>query len=882
MHRLFATLLLSALSLFVTAARAAEPAPRERVSLNDGWHFQKDDPDGTNNALSYEQLKPWLLPTATAFVGTPAAVRPAGKAPGEDVAYAQPSPAFNDSDWRSLTLPHDWGIEGPFNQALPGETGKLPWSGIAWYRKTFDVPASDSTRRITLEIDGAMAYSAVWCNGRFVGGWPYGYASYQLDLTPYLKPGASNTIAIRLANLKDSSRWYPGGGIYRNVWLTKTAPIHVAQWGTAVTTPTISADSATVAVQADIANHSTSSARLRVATQVFKADSEGRPIGAALAASAPESLTLAVGETKPVSALLTVAKPTLWNLASPERYTAVTLVQQDGKLIDRHETPFGIRTIQFTADNGFLLNGKRVPLQGVCQHHDLGALGAAFNTRAAERQIEILKEMGVNAIRTSHNPPAPELLDLCDRMGVLVMDEFVDCWKLRKTSNGYNRLFADWSQADVRAYVRRDRNHPCVILWSIGNEIPEQSKPEGPAMGKELSGYVHQEDPTRPTAIGVSDTRGGYNGFQTGVDVFGYNYKPFEYGKFRAANPAQPLFGSETASTISSRGEYLFPVSDDKRGGKIGHFQMSSYDLYAPSWATTPDREFKGQDEFPFVAGEFIWTGFDYLGEPTPYNSDSTNLLNYHTPEEKAKAEAELKEIGKLRVPSRSSYFGAIDLAGFPKDRFYLYQSRWHADLPMAHILPHWNWPERVGQVTPVHVYTSGDEAELFLNGQSLGRKKKGKFEYRLRWDDVKYAPGELKVIAYKAGNPWATSSVKTTGPAAKLLAVADHAAIHADGRDLSFVTITVADAQGLLVPGSANALTVTVTGPGELVATDNGDATDHTTFASPERKAFNGLALAIIRLKPGTTTPVTVRVTAEGLSPAELKVSPTPSPANP
>ncbi len=881
MHRFLASLLLATLGALLTV-HAAEPVSRERLLFNDGWRFQKDDPAGTGNALSYEKLKPWLLPVANTFVATPAATRPEGRAPGEDNAYAQPAPAFDDSAWRSLTLPHDWGVEGLFDQALPGETGKLPWSGIAWYRKAFDLPASDNGRRITLEIDGAMAYSAVWCNGHFVGGWPYGYASYQLDLTPYLKPGARNTIAIRLDNLKDSSRWYPGGGIYRNVWLTKTASIHVAQWGTAITTPEVSADSATVAIQADIANHSTSPARLRIATQIFKADAEGHPAGAALVSSAPETLTLAPGETKPASTRLTVVKPDLWDLQKPERYTAVTLVQQEGRLIDRHESPFGIRTIQFTADNGFLLNGKRVPIQGVCQHHDLGALGTAFNTRAAERQVEILKEMGVNAIRTSHNPPAPELLDLCDRLGILVMDEFVDCWKIRKTSNGYNLLFADWSQADVRSYVRRDRNHPCVILWSIGNEIPEQSKPEGPAMGKELSRIVKLEDATRPTAIGVSDTRGGYNGFQTGVDVFGYNYKPGEYGKFRAANPAQPLFGSETASTISSRGEYLFPVSDDKRGGKIGHFQMSSYDLYAPGWATTPDREFKGQDEYPFVAGEFIWTGFDYLGEPTPYNSDSTNLLNYHTPEEKAKAEAELKELGKLRVPSRSSYFGAIDLAGFKKDRFYLYQSRWHADLPMAHILPHWNWPERVGEITPVHVYTSGDEAELFLNGQSLGRKKKGKFEYRLRWDDVKYTPGELKVVAYKAGKEWATASVKTTGPAAKLLATADRAAIRADGRDLSFVTVTVADAQGLLVPDAKTALIFTLTGPGELVATDNGDATDHTVFASAERKAFNGLALAIVRLKPGATGPVTLRVSAEGLAPVEVKVLPASASTSP
>ena len=871
-HFILTVFLVALTPIFLIQAK--EPAPRERIRFNSDWRFTHNDPAGTDaHALSYQALKPWLLSTASAFVTIPPAAPPAGSAPGETFAVTQPS--FDDSGWRTLDLPHDWGIEGPFDQALPGETAKLPWHGVAWYRKTFDLPASDAGRLVTLEIEGAMSYSAVWCNGRLVGGWPYGYSSYQIDLTPHLKPGARNTLAIRLDNPKESSRWYPGGGIYRNVWLTKTSPVAVAQWGTHVTTPQVTAASASVSISTEIANRSAANARVRVATQLFRADATGHPSGGAIDASPPQPLVLAAGETKPIAVSLTVSRPILWDLKHPQRYVAVTLVQQDNRVVDRYETPFGIRTIEFTANDGFHLNGKRVPIQGVCQHHDLGALGAAFNLRAAERQIEILKTMGVNAIRTSHNPPAPEFLDLCDRMGILVMDEFVDCWKIAKKPNGYNRLFAEWAEADVRAYVCRDRNHPCVILWSIGNEIPEQSKREGPGMAKELSRIVKLEDTTRPTAIGVSDTAGGYNGFQTGVDVFGYNYKPFEYGKFHAAHRDQPFIGSETSSTVSSRGEYLFPVSDDKRGGRIGHFQMSSYDLYAPVWATTSDAEFKGQDETPAVAGEFIWTGFDYLGEPTPYNDDMTNLLNYHTPEEKARAEAELKELGKIKVPSRSSYFGVIDLAGFPKDRFYLYQSRWRSDLPMTHILPHWNWPERVGEITPVHVYTSGDEAELFLNGQSLGRKKKGKFEYRLRWNEVKYAPGELKVVAYKNGKPWATDTVKTTGPATRLLATADRTAIAADGQDLAFITCKVADASGLMVPRSHPTLTFTVTGPGELVATDNGDATDLTTFSSPKRTAFNGLALAIVRLKPGARGTVSVRVSADGLTPAEVNVRP-------
>lgn len=850
----------------------AEPATfvRERISLNKDWHFQKEDPADAMDSLSYEKMKPWLLPSANAFRSTPA-VRPEGVAPGETVTFAQPT--FDDKNWRALDLPHDWGIEGAFDQSLPGESGKLPWDGVAWYRKNFELPASDAGRRIGLEIDGAMAYSAVWCNGKFVGGWPYGYASYRLDLTPYLKPASVNQLSIRLNNPKESSRWYPGGGIYRNVWLLKTLPVHADAWNTFVTTPEISTESATVSLKVGVSNDSKQSVQVRVATQIFRCSPDGKVEGVALASSTPVALTLAPGASATADAAVKVAKPQLWNIEKPTLYTAVTLVQQDGKLVDRLETSFGIRTVEFTANDGFHLNGKRVPLQGVCLHHDLGALGAAFNTRAAERQLQIMKDMGVNAIRTSHNPPAPELLDLCDRMGLLVMDEFTDTWTYAKKKNGYARLFNDWSESDLKAMVRRDRNHPSIIFWSIGNEIGEQADPKKHYIATELSDLVHKEDPTRKTTAGCDRPQSGTNGFQKTVDVFGYNYKPMLYAKFRAANPQQPLYGSETSSCISSRGEYLFPVSDDKAGGTIG-FQMSSYDLYAPGWAMPPDTEFKGQDENPFVAGEFVWTGFDYIGEPTPFNKDLTILSNYHTPEDKLKAEEELKTLGTIKVVSRSSYFGIVDLAGFKKDRFYLYQARWRPDLPMAHILPHWNWADRIGQVTPVHVYTSGDEAELFLNGQSLGRKKKGKLEYRLRWDDVKYAPGELKVVAYKNGQPWATSSVKTTGAAAKLTLEADRNTIAADGSDLSFITVSVADKDGLMVPRSHPDLKFTVTGPGEIIATDNGDATDHTSFQSTSRAAFNGLALVIVRSKLSESGKIELHATSEGLEAGSITVS--------
>jgi beta-galactosidase len=858
---------LACAALPASSAAAADSPVRERINFNSGWRFQKDDPSGAGDALGYSKIKEWLLPSGNAFRTTPA-VRPEGTPPGEDAAYAQPG--FNDSDWRRLNLPHDWGIEGPFRQDLPGETGKLPWFGVAWYRKAFDVPAADRGRQIFLNVDGAMSYAAVWCNGKFVGGWPYGYASWQLDLTPFLKFGGGNVIAIRLDNPPESSRWYPGGGIYRNVWLEKTSPVHVAQWGSFISATEAGETSAKLALKTLIANKTGTDAVVGVRTHIVPLDKNGAMMRAAMVSFPSASVKVPAGGQQAIETGQTLGNPNLWSIGHPNRYVAITTLEQDGKVVDRCETPFGIRTIEFTKDNGFLLNGKRVPLNGVCQHHDLGALGAAISTRALERQLEILKEMGCNAIRTSHNPPAPELLDLCDRMGFVVMDEFVDCWKIGKKPNGYNLLFADWSEADVRSFVRRDRNHPSVILWSIGNEIPEQGKPEGPAMGRELSRIVHDEDPTRPTTIGANDTRAGYNGFQAGIDVFGYNYKPWEYKKFREANPDQPLLGSETASCISSRGEYFFPVSNKKGEGK-SDFQMSSYDLYAPGWATTPDTEFKGQDENPFVAGEFVWTGFDYLGEPTPYNDDSTNLLNYHSPEAKAAAEKELKELGKIRVPSRSSYFGIIDLAGFPKDRFYLYQARWRPDFPMAHILPHWNWAGREGEVTPVHVYTSGDEAELFLNGKSLGKKKRGQFEYRLRWDDVKFEPGELKVVAYKNGKGWAKAAVKTSGPAAKLALKADRETLRADGDDLAFVTVTVTNKDGVFVPDAKPRLRFAVTGPAEIVAADNGDPTDHTVFSSPERKAFNGLALVIVRAKPGAAGPIVVRAEGGGLAKGEV-----------
>ncbi len=815
---------------------------RERLLFDSDWHFTKGDPSGIGDELSYANLKAWCLATGNQFVkdGQPV-TQPAGN-PGGDVAYTWPG--YDDHDWQLLDLPHDWAIAGPFRQEYPGSTGRLPFWGVGWYRKRFYIPTSDRNRRLYLDIDGAMSYANVWVNGQYTGGWPYGYSSWELDLTPYIKFGAENIVAIRLDNPPDSSRWYPGAGIYRNVWMLKTSQLHVSQWGTYITTPEISSTTATVKIEVSLANDSDSNSVVSIKNKIYELNADNEK-GRFVAEIGADGLQVMAHKTESTGFQTSVKNPKLWDLKKPQRYVVITSIEQNGKILDSYETPFGIRTIKFDANNGFFLNGEHVRINGVCGHADLGALGTAVNVRALERQIQTLKEMGCNAIRTSHNPPAPELLDLCDRLGMLVMDESFDCWEKGKTPNDYHLLFDDWHEKDWRAELRRDRNHPSIILWSIGNEVPDQQRPAGFRIGAELTKIAHEEDPTRPTIAACDHIASGFNGFGTNLDVFGYNYKPFEYAHFHSVNPGQPIIGSETASCISSRGEYFYPVNTNKDDGE-SDFQISSYDFSAPPWATIPDSEFMGQDTCPFVAGEFVWTGFDYLGEPTPY--------------------------GKTNDLSRSSYFGIVDLAGFKKDRFYLYQARWRPDLPMAHLVPQcWNWPELIGQTIPVLVYTSGDAAELFLNGKSLGIRKKEQYQYRLRWDNVRYEPGELKVVAYKSGKKWATNVVHTTGLPAKLILQADRDEIRADGKDLSFVTVQVEDKHGLLVPLAKNLIHFDLSGPGKIIATDNGDPTDLTSFQSRDRAAFNGLALAIICSKRSGS--ITLKASSSGLISCELTI---------
>ena len=662
---------------------------RERININRDWRYQIDDPDGVGAALHYSRLKPYLLPCANDFIIFGKRYqRPEGN-PGENIAYVKSD--FDDSEWRHLNLPHDWAIEGPFNIDYNGSTGKLPYWGIRWYRKTLELSQDDAGKQIYLDIDGAMSYASVWCNGQYVGGWPYGYASFRLDLTPYIKAGQKNVLAIRLDNPDDTSRWYPGSGIYRNVWLVKTSPVHVEQWGTFVRNQQVDSEIAVMEMGVNIENHAGKDVQVKLQTSVYLQGKDGRPVGEEVTQSMTKDIAIKKDSWSSARFQFKVDKPKLWDIDTPNCYVAVSRVFMDGKEMDSYETPFGIRTIEFTHDQGFMLNGQKVAIKGVCMHHDLGALGAAFNEVAAERQLRIMKEMGANAIRTSHNPPAPELVALCDRMGLMMQLELADTWQKGKRKNDYNLLFDDWSEADMRSLVRHYRNHPSVIMWSIGNEMPDQTTDQGVIIARNLTAYCHDEDPTRPTSLGCNKRDAVFRDIVNQVDIFGLNYFHKTYPVFKEQNPTRRYHASETSSATSSRGEYFFPVTTDVNDSRSG-FQLSSYDMTTIGWGCAPEVQFKMNEEYSFMSGEFVWTGFDYLGEPTPYNKDLTNLLNFSDPNELEKARKELEELGKIKTPSRSSYFGIVDLCGFPKDRYYNYKSYWRPDVPTVHILPHWNW----------------------------------------------------------------------------------------------------------------------------------------------------------------------------------------------
>ncbi len=765
------------------------------------------------------------------------------------------TPGFNDSSWRELALPHDWAIEGPFEKQHDPNTGGLPISGTGWYRKHFVLPASAKGRHFSIEFDGAMSNAHVWLNGKELGSRPYGYASFAFDLTPNLRWDGENVLTVRLTPEPQSSRWYPGAGIYRNVWLTVTGPLHVAHWGTYVTTPEATASKAVVAITTEIGNEDPNEAKFQVFTSVVDS------IGKSVAHQSSEALAPATGKQS-VSQRLEIPNPHRWDMDDPYLYSAVTEIKQGGKLVDRYVTPFGIRTIEFSREKGFLLNGRYRKINGVCNHHDLGALGSAVNRRATERQLQIMQQMGVNAIRTSHNPPSPELLELCDRMGLVVMDESFDMWRIPKVKNGLSKFFNEWYERELRDLIRRDRNHPSVIMWSIGNEIPEQAKADGGILAKRLTDICHEEDRTRPTtsAFNMPD-QAIKNELAANVDVPGFNYKPTRYAEFQAAHPKWVMYGSETESCVSSRGVYHLPM---KLEGRTPDLQVSSYDIQAPPWAYCPDVEFEFQKNLPNILGEFIWTGFDYLGEPTPYGSRND-------------------------WPSRSSYFGVVDLAGFPKDRFYTYKSFWTSQ-PTVHLFPHWNWTGHEGEKIPVMVYTNAQEVELFLNGKSLGRQKlgvdtfempvgkniskDGKFtsKFRLMWE-VPYAPGELRAVGYREGKKFAADTVKTAGAPARIVLSPDRKAIGADGEDLSFVTVRIEDQQGNFCPLADSLVKFKLDGPATVAGVDNGNAASVEPFQADYRKAFNGLALLIVRSQNGKPGRIHVTASSEGLQSGETQI---------
>ena len=797
--------------------------------------------------------------------------------PASRVSFNEGWTFTKDGQSRTVDLPHDWGVEGQFDISYPGETGKLPWWGKAEYRKTLKV--DEGGKHYFLDIDGAMSWSKVFCNGEFVTEWPYGYASYRADLTPFIKEG-ENEIKITLDNPEESSRWYPGGGLYRNVWLTEAEPVGVAHWGTYITTK---GDKATLQVTL---RNSGAPVEGVVRTEIYEYS------GNTVVASA-ETKVASIEDSTVVTQEFDMTDAARWSPDHPALYVAVTTVLAGSAAELRpysaaakrgwtrpgsdcrpaeneYYTTFGMRDVEYRED-GIFIDGVKTFLKGVCLHHDAGVLGAVWNTTAWERRFKMLKEMGCNAIRTSHNPPAPEFLDLCDRMGFVVMDEFTDTWTLPKKPNGYALIFNDWADKDLKAMIHRDRNHPSVILWSIGNETNEQGYPNLYYISQHLTDVCHAEDPTRPTTFGSNIAWASEQDFRNTMDIFGYNYKPHLYAKFHEANPGKLYLGSETASTISTRGVYFFPIEDNPRGREFCEkdFQVSSYDLHTVPWGQIPEQEWKYEDENPTCLGEFVWTGYDYLGEPTPYNNDFTILDNFQDPATRAKAEKELAEKGSVSTPSRSSYFGIIDLAGFPKDRFWLYQARW-SDKTVLHILPHWNWEGKEGQVIPVHVYTNCDKVELFVNGESKGLLERADKQYRLRWDDVVYQPGKVEAVGWKDGRKVATETIKTAGLARKIKLNLEKG--FGEG-DLFYVDVKITDKKGNFAPTAGNELKFSVKGPGEILAVDAGDPTCLTPFRSDSINAFNGLASVIIKTKPGAKGKIVVTATSDGLKKGRTRI---------
>jgi beta-galactosidase len=794
----------------------------------------------------------------------------------DDISFI--SPDYNDNKWQEVTVPHDWAIYGPFSihndqqnvaitqdgqtEALEhaGRTGGLPFVGVGWYRLNFDIPQDIEDKRITLLFDGAMSHAQVYVNGREAGYWPYGYNSFHLDITTLVEPGKSNTLAVRLENQSDSSRWYPGAGLYRNVHLIITEDVAVPMWGTQVTTPKVSAEYARVNILTQLTRPEGRADELyRIHTDIL--DPAGNIVATAEGG-------LSIYDNNLFEQSIDIASPQLWSCQTPNLYTAVSRIYEGDTLKDEYSTRFGIRTIEIIPDKGFFLNGVATKFKGVCNHHDLGPLGAAVNDAAIRRQIRIMQDMGCNAIRTSHNMPAPELVRACDEMGMMLMLETFDEWKTPKLKNGYHNHFDEWAEKDLVNLLHHYRNNPSVVMWCIGNEVPDQGDVIwGAKLSRMLQDICHREDPTRPVTQGMDQPHNVvYNNMAAMMDVAGFNYRPHRYPDNYLRLPQQIILGSETASTVSSRGVYKFPVERASMRQYDDH-QSSSYDVEHCGWSNLPEDDWIWHDDFDWGIGEFVWTGFDYLGEPTPYYTN---------------------------WPSHSSLFGIVDLAGLPKDRYYLYRSHWNKDVETLHILPHWTWKGREGEITPIFVYTNYPSAELFINGVSQGVRTKDmsitaentmnqeesatsfrrQQRYRLMWMETKYEPGTVEVVAYNdKGEAVARKQMHTAGEPYRIVLEADRQTIAADGRDLAFITVKVVDRDGNLCPDAQHLISYKVDGEGFYRAGANGNSVSLELFHIPQMKVFNGMMTAIVQStdKAGN---ITLTAKGKGLKSAKIVIS--------
>ena len=791
----------------------------------------------------------------------------------------------NPTQWEEVCIPHDWAIYGPFDRSndlqtiaveqngeetasvKTGRTGGLPYVGTGWYIRHFDVDLSTEaafeSRKATLVFDGAMSEARVYVNGQEVIFWPYGYNSFYCDITPYLtSDGKNNELKVRLENRPQSSRWYPGAGLYRNVWLIETNSAHVPVWGTTVTTSINGAgDTASVRLVTEVEGIKEGFDVL-IETTIYGPD--GKRAASLNRYSFEKTEENTAEGTARLTQTFTIAGPELWSPETPALYKAESNIYvrpvRNGHrgaparefLSDTYTTTFGIRTVEVRPETGFYLNGVNRKFKGVCLHHDLGPLGAAVNKSAIRHQLTMLKDMGCDAIRTTHNMPAPELIELCDEIGFMVIVENFDEWDVAKCLNGYHRFFNDWAEKDMVNMLRHYRNNPSVVMWSIGNEVPSQSSPEGYKVAEFLQDICHREDPTRPVTCGMDQIDAVLsNGFAAILDVPGFNYRPHRYVEAYGILPQKMLLGSETSSTVSSRGIYHFPV-ERKAGALYEDHQSSSYDLEHCSWSNIPDEDLAMALDYPWTMGQFVWTGFDYLGEPSPYDTDAW--------------------------PNHSSVFGIIDLASIPKDRYWLYRSIWNEDSPTLHILPHWNWEGREGEITPVFVYTSYPKAELFLNGKSLGVREKNDStlltRFRLMWNDVRYEPGELTVVAYDENNREAArETIRTAGKPHRIELVPARESLTADGKDLLYVTVRIVDKEGNLCPLDTRKVKFKVSGAGSFRAVANGDPTCLEMFHEPEMSAFSGQLTVIVQSsdQPGG---ITLKASARGVKSAVLEIT--------